>query len=187
MKQDDFILQDNSSITIDRFQEIFDRLMKRTWEYNGNFYNLHKLGWTWGYSRKKQALGTATYTRMKGIGKIEISKPLLSVNLNSNPRKFEDTIRHEIAHAIDYTLRDESDHGIHWQKIAIHLGAQPETGKKTIVSVPKKWIGQCKGNHYHWKHSLTKSAKTLACGKCCRENNNGAYSEDYLIQWEKQF
>lgn len=187
MEQKDFILQDNSPITMPTFQAIFDKLMSRTWEYNGNFYNLKELGWSWGYSSKKRSLGTASYNRHSAGGRITISKTLLSLNLTKNPRKFEDTIRHEIAHAIDYIIRGDSAHDRAWQLIAIHLGAIPSSSTKKIVSAPSKWIGICPNNHPHKRHVLTKKGKGSACARCCNEHNGGEYSDDFLIKWDKQF
>ncbi len=162
MEQQDFILQDNSPITFSRFDEIFNQLMSKTWEYNGLFYNLKELGWSWGYSNKKRSLGTA----YGGRRRIEISKALLSVNLDKNPKKFEDTIRHEIAHAIDNIIRGHSGHDYPWQQIAIHLGAIPSTGHAKIESAPVKWSGICPNGHSYSRHRITKrSLNSAACTK----------------------
>tara|TARA_R110000737_G_C14624761_1_gene494630 strand:- start:47045 stop:47608 length:564 start_codon:yes stop_codon:yes gene_type:complete len=187
MEQQEFILQDDSPITMPRFQEIFDELMGRTWEYDGKFFNLKELNWTWGYSSKKRSLGTAQWNKYTGVGRITISKTLLSRNLDKNPKKFEDTIRHEIAHAIDYLTRGESGHDYPWQKIAVHLGAIPSTGTAKIESAPFKWSGKCDNGHSHSRHKLTKTATRAACAKCCNEHNEGRYSSEFPIHWSKNF
>jgi predicted SprT family Zn-dependent metalloprotease len=187
MEQQDFILQDNSPITMYRFQEVFDELMSRTWEYDDMTFNLKQLGWTWGYSTRKRALGTAHYNIMTGGGEVLISKTLLSVNLDKNPKKFEDTIRHEIAHAIDYIIRDRSGHDLPWQRIAMAVGAVPSTGTKKIESAPKKWSGTCPNGHSFKRHRLVESARFGACPRCCKEHNGGKYSSEYIIRWVKNF
>jgi predicted SprT family Zn-dependent metalloprotease len=187
VEQHEFILQDNSPITMPKFQEVFDELMGRTWEYDGKFFNLKELNWTWGYSNKKRALGTCLWNRFTKQGRITISKTLLSINLDKNPKKFEDTIRHEIAHAIDYLIRGDSGHDYPWQKIAVHLGAIPKSGSKQIESAPFKWSGLCDNGHPHQRHKLTKNAKGAACAKCCNEHNGGKYSSEFLIHWSKNF
>lgn len=41
------------------------------------------------------------------------------------PEERMETVRHEVAHAIDYFRRGDSDHGPLWQEIAIVIGAAP--------------------------------------------------------------
>ena len=187
MEQHEFILQDNSPITMYKFQEVYDELMSRTWEYDGKFFNLKELGWTWGYSKKKRSLGTAQWNKYTGQGRVTISKTLLVINLEKNPKKFEDTIRHEIAHAIDYLTRGDSGHDYPWQKIAIHIGAQPTTGTKKIESAPAKWSGVCDNGHSHRRHKMTQRGRRGVCATCCNKYNGGRYSSEYPIHWTQNF
>ncbi|WZE63545.1 hypothetical protein PANI_CDS0025 [Maribacter phage Panino] len=182
MEQHEFILEENVPITLNKFNRLFDQLMSRTWEYNGMFYNLKELGWKWGYSNKKRSLGSCSYNSMTGQGKVTISKKLLTLNLHKNPKDFEDTIRHEIAHAIDFMIRNKSGHDVPWKKIASHLGAIPETGKKKINNLEPKWRGVCPSGHIFKKHRLTSSAKRGSCSKCC-----GCYNPEFRIKWSKNY
>jgi predicted SprT family Zn-dependent metalloprotease len=103
--------------------EIFDLLtylMERTWDVNGQTFNLRSKGWTWGFNTRKVSLGVCKL----GKRKIELSLEWIRIN-QSLPSDFEDVIRHEIAHAIDYHLRGTSKHDAHWKRICVQIGADP--------------------------------------------------------------
>ena len=177
------------SITMNKFQQVYDELMRRTWTVNHAEYNLADEGWTWGYHNHKRAVGTCYFDRWNKSGcKVMISKALLEVNIDSNAKDFEDTIRHEIAHAIDYSIRRASDHGYLWQNIAVQVGANPSPNKSTIKSVAHKWVGTCNSCGKEQKrHKLTMSARSGACGSCCKTKNNGRFSSEFMFDWVQQF
>lgn len=183
------LLLERDSITMNTFQRVYDILMTQEWEVDHRFYNLDELGWTWGYNNAKKALGMCKRTHKHGhlFKQILISKVLLDKNIKGNAKEFEDTIRHEIAHAIDYEMRDTSDHGYRWQRVAIQVGANPTSCKK-VVGADHKWIGTCpKCKRTNKRHSLRGNAKYGACMKCCKEYNGGGYTDEYQLKWVKQF
>lgn len=183
-QQSNFVLEDNEPITLMRFQQVYDQLMGKTWVYKGQNFNLKHLGWTWGYSKRKKSLGTAHLSRKR----ITISKVLLERNLQTNPKAFEDTIRHEIAHAIDYIIRGKSDHSYAWQRVAVALGAIAKRGTKKIESVPYKWTGTCPNcSKVVKRHKLTRSSKGGACHTCVAEHNNGQWTPEYKLEWTQNF
>lgn len=81
--------------------------------------SLQRRGWTVGFDRARRRLG-ACHIRKKRItlsAHLAASLPLADI---------EDTIRHEIAHAIDAERRGRSNHDATWKALAIACGAAPE-------------------------------------------------------------
>ncbi|MET1256001.1 SprT-like domain-containing protein [Aliikangiella maris] len=67
-----------------------------------------------------------------------IGLSIYHVRLNSDS-VISDTILHELAHAIAYTLYGEVGHGFHWKNVARKIGATPKsTGKFNLPQAP--WI-----------------------------------------------
>lgn len=72
----------------------------------------------------------------RGMGKCSYNSALGSVTLRFSKKLWPalpvaerlDTIRHEVAHAIDFNRRKTSDHGSQWRAIARLVGAKPERG-----------------------------------------------------------
>ncbi|MEM1055782.1 MAG: SprT-like domain-containing protein [Bacteroidota bacterium] len=80
---------------------------------------LQARGWTFGFDRAKRRLGVCRI-RQKQITLSAVLTPALSVE------DVEDTIRHEIAHAIDAERRGRSCHDATWKALARACGASPE-------------------------------------------------------------
>lgn len=80
----------------------------------------------------------------------------------------EDTLRHEIAHA----LTRGAKHGPVWKAMAVRLGAIPRSCSKVTAPgiIPEAaWIGTCEDCGNEWKrHNLTKSAQQGRCPRCVR-------------------
>ncbi len=79
---------------------------------------LQARGWTFGWDRARTRLG-ACRTRQR---RITLSAPLAA---RLSPEDIEDTIRHEIAHAIDVERRGKTNHDATWKRLAVACGAQP--------------------------------------------------------------
>ena len=109
------------------YQEVAEKLLSKPYfiGYGVNKSIILKTnGWTFEYlkSRSVRRLGLCN-PNTKTIG---ISEKL--VKLNPDRRDvWLDTIKHEIAHAIDFEIRGRSDHSIIWKRIAKQVGAMPET------------------------------------------------------------
>lgn len=109
---------------------------------------------------------------------INLSKPLTLIN---SKEIVEDTILHEIAHALDYKIHGNIGHGITWKSICIEIGCTPKPfcGAET-VSVKGKYLKTCPNcGPRGTAHRRRKSA----CGSCCDKYNDGKYSEEYLIKY----
>ncbi|GEM_PF-5892833 len=65
---------------------------------------------------------------------IRLSRHFLTLNPFSVT---QDTINHELAHAIDYARRGKSNHDQHWQRIAIALGASPQASTNATSPEPR--------------------------------------------------
>ncbi|WP_412068616.1 SprT-like domain-containing protein [Rubrivirga sp. IMCC43871] len=76
-------------------------------------------GWTVGFDRARRRLGACRI----GDKRITLSAPL---TLALAPADVEDTVRHEIAHAIDAERRGRSAHDATWKALAVACGAAPE-------------------------------------------------------------
>lgn len=80
---------------------------------------LEEAGWSFGFDHAKRRFGNTDFKNKE----ITLSKTLIGEGL---PREeIEDTLRHEIAHVLDYINRGTSDHGPKWKRWARRCGADP--------------------------------------------------------------
>ena len=80
---------------------------------------LQARGWSFGYDRARRRLGACH----PGARRITLSGALAPV---LPPEAVEDTIRHEIAHAIDVERRGWTGHDATWKALARACGAAPQ-------------------------------------------------------------
>lgn len=121
--QKEFKYNEGDATTPREFDNLYKELFNRDWEVNGKTYNVAQLGWTREYSNTSRALGHVRYSRRNNsIRRLFISKKQLTLNLDK-AKDFEDTIRHEIAHAIDTEIRGKTNHDAYWKMVARALGA----------------------------------------------------------------
>ena len=134
-------------------------------------------GWKFEFNTRKGAAGLCAYKKKT----IYISKWLLEQNLEK-AEEFENTLRHELAHAIDFEMREKSDHGRVWKAVAREVLCSAERCFKGIDTskATSKYTLTCpvcdKKNAGHKKRK-----KKTACGDCCRTYNFGRYSEKYVL------
>ena len=81
--------------------------------------SLVSLGWTFDFDRARKRLGACHLKRRK----ITLST-YLTRSLSDD--EVEETLRHEIAHAIDAELRGTTNHDARWKAIAKACGARPD-------------------------------------------------------------
>jgi predicted SprT family Zn-dependent metalloprotease len=189
--QKEFYFQKDSVTTMEEFDELFQELWSRDWEVFGTIYNLSKLGWGLDYNNRKKSLGLCTYRSKKSWrsnqyellerDSIWISKTLLSHNLDK-AYDFEDTIRHEIAHAIHAEYSGRSNHGKTWKAIARQVGADDTRCHEGFLEKPKgKYTVVCDKCGYT-NEKYRKPRVTRACGVCCNKHNNGRFDEKYKLR-----
>jgi hypothetical protein len=107
-----------------KIAELFYALMDHTWEIDGKPFNLSQRGWYAEFSKTKKALGRCIINRNEGIKKIELSKYFHEGAVSFN--EIKNTILHEIAHAIDYEIRNTTDHSWRWKRICKQIGHNGE-------------------------------------------------------------
>jgi predicted SprT family Zn-dependent metalloprotease len=151
---------------------------------------LKDLGWEINYNNAKTSAGKCKRkaTRNRYTGEItvksktvELSNHLLRQNLEEGKAsEWEETIRHELAHAVDIELRGKSNHDRTWKAVA---NAMLSTGRVTFSSDDLKDV---KLSRYTLKcveddcnftspsHKKRKeNAKTYPCCQTCYDNGKG--------------
>lgn len=79
---------------------------------------LQDRGWTFGFDRARVRLGRCTFRgKTIALGTAHASAGWTT--------EVEDTVRHEIAHALDFETRRRSGHDAVWKRWAVRCGATP--------------------------------------------------------------
>jgi predicted SprT family Zn-dependent metalloprotease len=113
-------------------------------------------GWRFEFDNAKRRFGVCRF-RSKRIG---LSKPLTLVN---DVEQVQDTILHEIAHAI---AGYAAGHGPEWKEVCVQIGAKPERcyteeDTTTIAGKYRAVCGGC-GKTYH-RHKKVPAGRRQAC------------------------
>lgn len=133
--------------------------------------------WQFRWDQAKERHGQCSRRRKV----ISLSAPLTSL---VPFEETEDTIRHEIAHAIS-----DGGHGLAWRKACAQTGARPERcaphddGSSAILS---KYRGFCPEGHAFYRNRKPKrgSADPATWRRSCNYCYPGRFNADYLIRWE---
>lgn len=170
----------NTTITKRELERLAIDLMSTDWEIpafeDKVNINLMELGWSFKWNSRKRSIGICDWEKME----ISLSKEILKTNPDKS-HEWEDTLRHEIAHAIDFSLRGFSDHGRVWQKIAKILLATPRACTETFVCAESKYLKVCP----NCKKSVAihkRTKKETACGECCQKYNNNRFSAEFILE-----
>jgi predicted SprT family Zn-dependent metalloprotease len=115
-------------------------LLNTEWNVNGRTFNLTDLGWSFkGFDKAVRRLGVC-YGGRKQIG---LSRKMTELRTKE---EVEQTIRHEIGHAVDHEIRGYSAHDNTWKRIARQCGYNGETKTKVneeVVVSTYKWVALC--------------------------------------------
>jgi hypothetical protein len=111
--------------------------------------------WTFGWCRSKKSLGLCK----DGVKKILLSKYFCKIIPFD---EIENTIRHEIAHAL---IGPHKGHDQEWKNACKLTGANPTRCYKAQIQVPGKYQAKCKCNIVHHKHRMDKKIKGY-CKHC---------------------
>lgn len=129
--------------------------------------------------RATRRLGQCRY----GSKEIGLSLKYVQLNVGINNEDIEDTIRHEIAHAIAYHHFKSRGHCDVWKSVAVQVGAQPNRLREAsaINLAPPKYTLHCHtcGTTMH-RQRISKGG--AACSSCCNTYNNGKYSAKYELE-----
>lgn len=108
-------------------------------------WGLTQQGWTFGFNRRKKALGLCKFT----VKAIELSSHFVQAN---NHEAVSNTILHEIAHAL---AGPAAGHGPVWRAWARKVGATTERCNSTATMPKGDWQAACKRcervHHMHRK------------------------------------
>jgi hypothetical protein len=176
--------EENVTTTFGELERLAIRLLKTTWTIDiyrsrlDSVINLWDLGWRFEYNTRKNAAGLCDYRNKT----IHLSKYLVGQNLHK-ALEFENTLRHELAHALDGAMGQRNHHNRIWKAIARKVLCTAERCYKSedIGDTKSKYTlicDTCKKESASHK----KKKKISACGKCCNEHNNGRYSLDYALR-----
>ena len=129
--------------------------------------------WDFLIGNARNQFGVCVY----GMKRIRISRVVAALN----PGMVEDTILHEIAHAL---AGHPAGHGPEWRAVARSLGCNAERLHQGMVPEPA-WRGTCRncGTVVARRNRLSKSTQNTACGRCCREHNDGLWDVRFTLEW----
>lgn len=133
------------------------------------------LDWRITFNNAKSKLGHCDYMRKE----ISLSIPILLIN---SEEKVENTILHEIAHALVGYIHG---HDEVWRQKCLEIGGNGKTCSDDHVRVQASYKAQCPhcGKEYS-KFRQTKIRR--ACSDCCQKYNFGKFTEKFLLCFEKQ-
>ncbi len=143
--------------------------------------SLSDRGWTFGFDRARKRLGACRMARKQ----ITLSRHL-SRSLPDD--EVEDTIRHEIAHAIDCERRGRSNHDATWKHIARACGARPERCFDGDVpnDPDSAYAGVCPSCQVETP-LYRQPARPLRCRSCARSDRSSylrvTRRRDALVVW----
>jgi len=135
----------NDATTVAEVKELFEKMLDVTWTIDiyrnreAKTINLRDLGWTIGYNNRKNAAGICKRAKGRrdffgditfGVKQVELSMHLINQNLEEGKgSEWEEVIRHELAHAVDFEIRGKSNHDRTWKAIA---NAMLSSGTRTF-------------------------------------------------------
>jgi len=140
---------------------------------HGLFDNL----WHFDFEACKRSLGRCHYN----LKKITLSKWYVELNEEDD---VEDTILHEIAHALSFLRygRDGKGHGRLWKNVCKEIGARPERLHKGILDYPDnhhKYSDTCGCDITYGRHRISKKRK-YRCPKCGEPLFNSKEKKEWL-------
>ena len=186
---------ETSTTTFAEIQRIANKLLNSTFNVKvyrseeGKDVNLADKGWTFVFDNGRNRFGCCK-PRPKTIS---VSRIIAGLNLDK-ALKIEDTIRHELAHALQYEVYGYSAHDSEWKIIARSVGSNGERcfspEKEGLDMGTYKYTVFCPTegcdteNGYHKRPKRVASGRA-ACGSCCRKLNGGKFSNKYILQYKQ--
>jgi predicted SprT family Zn-dependent metalloprotease len=129
-------------------------------------------GWRVELDRAKRRAGVCRFSK-KTLG---FSEHFILLNEHE---EIEDTILHEIAHALEWERHQGKGHSSRWKAICREIGARPE--RCGSYKMPQgRFEYRCPVCGYgFFQHK--RSTKNAACGHCCKSHNNGKYDARFKL------
>lgn len=181
---------ETDSTSLAEIKKLAIELLNETWTIDVNSFtrrefNLLDLGWCFEFNSRKNAIGLCSHRRKT----IYVSTWFLEQHLDKALR-FENTIRHEIAHAIDSEIKGYSNHGDMWKNIASQVLAIPErcvpiVGEPINKKASKYTLFCDNCGKESASHKILK--RKTACGVCCDTHNFGKYTERFVLRQVRNY
>lgn len=138
-------------------------------------WGLTPKGWSFGWHTKRSAFGTCNI-------KHKTVKLSLFLFDSISREEQQDTVLHEIAHALDFETRGRSDHSVHWRVWAVRVGAKPERcktiedpQKQAEVASRSKYTMRCPAGHEFQRHRIMR--QKASCPTC----NPTRFDERFML------
>lgn len=133
--------------------------------------------WHFDFEHCKRSLGRCHYNSQK----ITLSKWYVELNRQDD---VEDTILHEIAHALSYIRygRKGKGHGHLWKKVCRQIGATPQRVHKGILEYPDKhhkYVDTCICGKTFKRHRKS-NRRNYHCPKCRQPLYNAKAKHEWL-------
>lgn len=92
-------------------------------------------GWAFGFGRGRRTIGSTRVAPGAAAGTVRVSRHLVT---HGHEEQLEDTLLHEIAHALAFTRhgRAAMNHGPLWRAVAREVGATPRATCSAELDVP---------------------------------------------------
>lgn len=159
--------------------------MSKVWRFGSDDYCMNDMGWKFKFNDRKRALGLCSPRNRT----IYLSSWFLD-NANREMSGWENTMIHEIAHAINHHLGGRG-HDRQWRNIFLSMGGSGTRCSKDAITYNddlvknpiSKYTNICANGHKRPAHkrSRTITQGRQACGQCCNEFNGGKFSKKYLL------
>lgn len=153
-------------------------------------FGLTAQGWRFEWDDAERRFGCCHhgygFTRI-GHAPVRLKDPYISMSrsmtlLNEQP-KVEDTIRHEIAHALCKPQKGVH-HGEDWKRMCRVTGAKPErcySAADTVV-VKQDWSATCGGcGTIYYKKKMPRAYHTFSCPECRKKKPFRYYGEKFPL------
>ena len=171
----------NTQTSVEEITAFANELLAVSWEMrsvvsiNGT-YNLKDLGWGFEFNAHKTSVGLCSPRRRM----ISISKNFFDINMDKS-HDWEDTLRHEIAHALDGQMRGTSDHSEIWKMTAKQVLCDATRTTGAFERGDSKYLIVCP-NCDKQVAAHKKQSPTSACGECCKKYNGNRFSPKYIYK-----
>jgi len=175
-----------TKVDIDSVRDMALVLMDTTFSHDGKDYNMNDLGWTFQFHDKKRSFGTCKSTQKT----ICLSRYMVE-NATREMSGWENTMIHEIAHAINHILGGRG-HDWQWRYIFLGMGGSGErcsNDEVTYEKITSKYTVSCPNGHEKPSHKRARAIEEgrRACAKCCDELNGGRFSKEYVLTQTKNY
>lgn len=179
--------EDDQLTTVAEIKRLANRLLETPWTIDiyrhkpAQLINLSAIGWKFEFNNRKRAAGLCSYRNKT----IYVSKWLLEQNLDQGV-SWENTLRHELAHAIDNAMGMRSNHGRVWKAIAREVLCNAERCYSSDVIKTKettKYTLSCPDEDCDYQRaSHKKRSATSRSYPCCTTCYNKGKGYVRLVQ-----